>query len=179
MKKLLIAALVGGFILFAWQSLSWSMMDVHASEMSYTSQQDEILKTMADVGLPEGTYFLPTAPPGSSFEVQTAVQERAIGKPWARISYHDQFEMDMGSRLFRGYTVNFLVVILLAWVLLKFEDLDFSSALIASLCVGAIGYFTFPYLENIWFSEGTMGYLIDTVVQWSLVGAWLGWYLPR
>jgi hypothetical protein len=49
----------------------------------------------------------------------------------------------------------------------------------ASIAVGIIGYLTIPYLNTIWFETSSMGYLVDALVQWGLVGVWLGWYLPR
>jgi hypothetical protein len=45
--------------------------------------------------------------------------------------------------------------------------------------VGGIGYLTIPYLNSIWFDNNSMGYLIDWLVQWGVVGAWLGWWLTR
>ncbi|MFK7775379.1 MAG: hypothetical protein AB8F94_24780 [Saprospiraceae bacterium] len=53
------------------------------------------------------------------------------------------------------------------------------TSLLASLAVGAIGYLTIPYLHQVWMETDSTGYLIDTVVAWGLVGAWLGWWLNR
>lgn len=63
MKKALIGGLIGGLILFIWQFLSWSMLNIHGSQMSHTPYQDQILKTLDDLSVPEGTYFLPNVPP--------------------------------------------------------------------------------------------------------------------
>ena len=47
MKKQLIATLVAAIILFVWQFLSWSLINVHSAEMSYTSKQDTILNFLS------------------------------------------------------------------------------------------------------------------------------------
>lgn len=178
MKKQLIAAAVGGLIIFLWQFLSWSALNVHGAEMKYTQNQDEILSFLSE-NLQEGQYFLPTVPPDLPRSEHQAVMENAMGKPWARISYHEKMETNMAVNMIRGFAIDFLSVLLLIWILLKFADLNISSAVIASLSVGAIGYFTFPYLNSIWFEGSTLGYILDTIVQWGLVGVWLGWYLRK
>ena len=54
MKKLFVGALVGGLILFIWQFLSWSLLNIHLPEMQYTPAQDEILSALSEAGLEEG-----------------------------------------------------------------------------------------------------------------------------
>ena len=178
MKKQLIATLVGGLILFIWQFLSWGLMMVHADEFKYTANQDKVMEALS-ANLEEGSYFLPGVPPGSSHEVEQAAMESSIGKPWATISYHKSMEMNMGMNMFRGLVVDWVAVFLLVWILLKFARLDFRTTLLTSLAVGAVGYLTISYLNSIWFENGSIGHLIDLVVQWGLVGVWLGWWLGR
>ncbi len=177
MKKMLIGSIVGGLILLIWQFLSWSLLNVHAAETQYTEKQDQILEALVD--LDEGTYFLPNAPTGTPQDEHQKIMESNLGKPWATVSYHKELKMNMGMNMTRAFVINALSVLLLCWILLKFADLNFSSALITSLAVGAIGYFTITYLNSIWFEKSTFGYIVDTAVQWGLVGCWLGWYLPR
>ena len=179
MKKLVIGILVGSIILFVWQFLSWSMLGVHENEIQYTDKQEEILAALAAAGLEDGHYFLPRAPQGASQAEQQAVGQANAGKPWATISYHNALDSSMGMNMFRGWLVDLISVWLLVWVLLKISNLDFKTALLASLAVGLIGYFTLPYLNSIWFQGNSIGPLIDTVVQWGLCGSWLGWWLTR
>lgn len=129
--------------------------------------------------LDEGEYRLPTAPPNSTAEQQQAIMESAGGKPWAMISYHKSLNTNMGMNMFRGLVIDLLSVYLLVWLLLQFANLQFQSALLASLAVGIISYLTIPYLKTIWFETSSIAYLIDAVVQWGLVGAWLGWRLTK
>ena len=178
MKKMLIGALVGGIILFIWQFLSWSMLNVHGSELSYTPNQDQIMAVLSE-NLDEGSYFLPNVAPGTPADQHQQYMEGQVGKPWAKISYHKSLDMGMGMNMFRGFIIDFVAVWLLCWILLKFAHLDFMTTLLTSLAVGAIGYFTISYLNSIWFEDSSMGYLVDTVAQWGLTGCWLGWWLNR
>ncbi len=177
MSKLLIGSLVGGLILFIWQFLSWGMLNLHGSTLQYTADQDKILNVLAD--LPEGEYFLPTVPPGSSAEEFQAQRDAMSGKPWAQVSYHKAYDVSFGSNLLRGFIVDFLAVLLLCFVLSKIERLDFKTALFCSLAVGLIGYLSDNYVSQIWFENNSMPELLDAIVQWGLCGLWLGFFMSR
>lgn len=179
MKKQIIATLVAGVLIFLWQFLSWSLLGVHANEMKYTAAQDTILSVLSQNLADGGTYFLPTVPPGSSQEASQAAMQAAEGKPWATITYHSAMSTAMGMNMFRGLLIDLLSAWLLIWLLLKIPNLTLTTALSASLAVGTMAYLTIPYLNSIWFETNTIGYLIDLVVMWGVVGLWLGWYLTR
>lgn len=178
MKKQIIGAFVGALILFIWQFLSWGLMQVHGPEYQYTENEAAILAAL-DEHLEEGDYFLPTFKPGMTDEEMQAKHENMTGKPWATIQYHKSFEMNMGMNLIRGIVIDFLAVFFLVWILMKFAHLDFKTVVMSSLAVGMVGYLSIVYLHHIWYETRTIGYLIDTLVQWGLVGAWLGFWLTR
>ncbi|NND06527.1 MAG: hypothetical protein HKN87_09110 [Saprospiraceae bacterium] len=180
MKKLLIGSLVAAIILFIWQFLSWQALQLHGAETQHTMNQQKILPVLSE-NLEEGQYMLVTVPEGTGGDqmMDPEVIEAMTGNPWATVNYHPSFEMNMGMNLLRGFVMDFLAAFLLVWVLLKMSNLDFRTALLTSVAIGFIGYFTIPYLNHIWYETDTIGYLIDAVVGWGLVGAWLGWYLNR
>lgn len=178
MTKPIIGALVGGFILFMWQFASWAPLQLHQSQNQYTDNQAEILQFM-DGKLKEGAYFMPTMPPGASSEDQQELMDSALGKPWMRVEYHNEFKMNMGMNMFRGFVVNVVSVFLLCWILLKIPQRDFMTCFLASLFVGLISYMNIPYIESIWFENNSIPDLIDAIVQWGLCGAWLGFWLNR
>jgi predicted cobalt transporter CbtA len=43
MKKLIIGGLVGGILLFLWQTLSWTVLNLHAKEYQQAPAQDSVL----------------------------------------------------------------------------------------------------------------------------------------
>ena len=178
MKKLIIGALVGSLILFIWQFLSFALIGIHNNQMAYTGNQDAILKVLEE-NLEEGFYFLPRAPMDASQADQQTMMNESIGKPWAMISYHKSMSNNMGMNMLRGWAIDFISALLLAWLLLKMATLDMKTALLSSLAIGLIGYFTINYLNSVWYETNSIPDLIDAVVQWGLTGAWLGWWLPR
>ncbi len=63
MKKWIVGSLVGAIIVFAWQFLSWDMLNLHAAEQKYSSAQDQIMTTLNSSNLEDGgMYLMPIAP---------------------------------------------------------------------------------------------------------------------
>jgi hypothetical protein len=178
MKKYLIGALVGSLILFIWQFLSWTILNLHLPMQTYTPKQTEVLNFLNE-NLEEGFYYLPTTPPGSKMEDTQKLEEQMAGKPWAQIYYHDALKTNMGANMARGVFVNFLAVMILIWMLLKMGNVNFQTIFLSSLGVGLIGYLTGVYTNSIWFETKTMADLIDTFVSFGFLGVWLAWWLRR
>ncbi len=178
MKKSIIGGLVGGFILFMWQFLSWSALNIHGSYMTHTPHQDQIMKTITDLNLPEGQYMMPNLAPGYTPEQQEAYAKDMEGQPWVLLTYKKQWSNTMGMNMLRAFIIDFLSAFLLCYLLMGNVNLSFSKILTSCLIVGIISYLTIPYLNSIWFKTDSMPDLIDAFVQWGLVGAFLGWFLP-
>lgn len=178
MKKLLIASLVGGILLFLWQFISWNMANFHESVQQYTPQQEKIISFLNELNLEEGGYILPIPPPGASMDEWNKLMDDAVGKPWAKVEYHKSLSNNMTMNMVRGLVINILTIFLLCWILMRFRSLRFSNIFTASLLTGLIVFFNVPYTQAIWYEAfDTWAHLADAVISWGLVGAWLGWYL--
>jgi hypothetical protein len=180
MKKLLIGAIVGGILTFGWQTLSWTALELHGSSQEYTPKQDSILKYLSAQFSEDGSYFLPTYPPGASAEEQQKLMETSAGKPWAQVHYHKAMNTNMGANIFRGFLVSILMVAMLIWILQKIPNPSFSTILISSVLVGLIGFMHFPYSTYIWYeTRDIRANLLDAFAMWGLCGLWLGWWLRK
>lgn len=177
--KSVIGILVSGVILFVWQFLSWTLLNVHAGNQKYTAKQNEILQYLNDNLEGEGSYFLPNVPPGTPAEQMEAEMNSRKGQPWATISFHKTMDMNMGLNMARGLVINFVAIALLVWVLTQFAKKGFKEFFLASLFTGLISYFTGPYTLSIWYEFNSIPDLIDSIAGWSLVGLWLGYWLSK
>ena len=177
--RMIIGATVGGLLVFIWQFLSWAMLNIHVSEQKYTANQNAILQNLGTQLTEDGTYFLPTFPPGTSSEEQQKLMEAAGGKPWAQISYHKAMNTNMGINMLRGFMADIVAVFLLIWLLSKIPELTMGTSVIASVAVGLVGYLTTEYSNSIWFEANSIPHLIDAIVGWALCGTWLGYWLNR
>ena len=177
MKKLIIGALVAGLILFIWQFISYSMLDLHYDQMAHTPAQEEIMEVLEE-NLTDGEYFMIRAPKENP-EQQMELMEERIGKPWAMVQYHSLLVHNMGMNMTRAFLVDVLAAFILCWILMNYSNLDMKSSLLTSVGIGVVGYLVINYLDAIWFSTNSLPDLLDAIVPWALTGAWLGWWLPR
>ncbi len=180
MKKILLGAIVGGLLLFIWQTLSWMVMDLHSKAHAYTDKEAAILNVLNSELTEEGQYFMPGYKPGASSAEHEAVAKANIGKPWAMVSYHKSFEMPLASNIIRGLVVNIVLMALFCWILSKFAAPRFGTVLTASLFAGLIVFLNGIYTGHIWYHTfDLMAHLTDAIVGWGLAGIWLGWWYSK
>ena len=177
---MLIGGLVGGILLFAWQTVSWTVGNFHEKGQQYTSKQDSVLSYFKSIGLAEGSYMVPMPTPGSSWEEMEKQMEPMAGKPWARISYYNAMNVNIGMNMARGLISNIIIVCLLCWIFGKIGLGSFSTYLLSSIFVGIICFTNGAYTGHIWYPlHDIRAFFIDALASWGLVGIWLGWWMNR
>jgi hypothetical protein len=180
MKKLAIASLVGGILIFIWQTLSWTVLRMHQASQEYTPQQDSIMAFLNTQFSGDGSYLLPNDPKGTSMDEMSKHMATRVGKPWMQIQYHKVQNTQMGLSILKGLITDILCVALLCWILLKMRDLGFGKIFMACLITGIIVFLNSPLTIHIWYPKADLGaHFTDAVVSWGLCGLWLGWYLKR
>lgn len=179
MRNAIIGALIGGILLWLWQFLSWTALDLHRPGYDYHPKQQEIMDCLGQQLSDDGFYFLPNVPKGASAAEMQELEKTMAGKPWALIQYHKSYNTNMGLNIVRGLLVDMVAAFLLCWVLLNFAQLNLQKVLLSALAIGLLSYLTTYYTNHIWYEMPTMPDLIDAIVGWGLVGLWLGWWLPR
>jgi hypothetical protein len=101
MKKLLLGAIVGGILVFAWQTLSWTVLHLHDPEYKQASSQDAVITSLGQ--LEEGQYLVPRASTTASMKEMEDFGKSMEGKPWAIVTYHKSYKMDMTMNIIRGF----------------------------------------------------------------------------
>lgn len=182
MKKMIIGAIVGGIILFAWQFLTWGALKLHEAQQKYTPKQDSILSYLGTQFSEDGAYMMPTFAPGTSQDEMEKQWKANVGKPWAQVVYHkampgqDKMIMNMG----RSLLVNIVIMWLLCWLLLKIPTPSFGTVFIGTLGTGLIVFLHAPYTMHIWYPTfDLMAHFTDAIISWGVAGLWLGWWLRR
>jgi hypothetical protein len=182
MKKWIIGSIVGAVIVFAWQALSWMLIDLHAPEHKYTGAQDQVLSTLNSANLEDGTYMLPTAKPGSTREEMKQVWKNSDGKPWAIVTYGKAASAEMTTPMIMGFIIDIILVVLLISILVRGGLPSFVGIVTGCIAVGIFSFLWGPYMMHNWYRvpwSSIFGHLIDAVVAWGLCGLWLGWWLRR
>jgi len=182
MKKWLIGSFVGAILVFLWQFLSWTVLQLHLGEAKYTPVQKEILNTLSTSLKEDGMYMLPTVPPGSSMEEGQKLGKEMNGQPWATVIYRSAYKNDMVMPMIRGFLVDWFLVFTLIYILTRGGTPTRIRTLAGSVAVGLFTFLAGPYTMHVWFqtlTETYTGHLIDAFVTWGLAGIWLGWWLNR
>ncbi|MFM2362552.1 MAG: hypothetical protein RLZZ316_1454 [Bacteroidota bacterium] len=180
MKKILIGGLVGGILLFVWQTVSWTVANLHDKGQQYTAKQDTLLSALAASGLTEGSYLVPRMENESDMAAMETWMKEQTGKPWAQISYYKAWEMNMGMNMARGLLSDIVIVCLLCWILAKISTSSAGFYILASVMIGVISFVNGPYTGHIWYPLHDIGaHLTDALVSWGLVGVWLAWWMRR
>ena len=180
MKKLIIGSLVGGIIIFIWQSLSWTVLDIHGNEYKQAPAQDSIISYLNSQLPEEGQYMIPIPDKSVSMDEREKFMKDMEGKPWATVNLHKSWSNDMVSNMIRGLIAGIIAVFFVCWVLMKNINAGFLTTFISCILIGVAAYLFFPYTGFVWFKNpGAMTFLIDALVAWALCGLWLGWWLNR
>lgn len=180
MKKILIGGLVGGILLFAWQTVSWTVANLHAKSQHYSPKQDSVLNFLANTGIEPGGYMFPMPTPEATWEESEKQMKPYEGKPWARLTYYKTMHFDMGMNMARGALANIIIACLLCWLFAKMGKQGFSTYFIASLAIGIICFTNGAYTGHIWYPIPDINaHFMDAIASWGLVGVWLGWWMNR
>ena len=179
-KQWIIGSLVGAIIVFAWQSLSWTVLGIHDKQMKYTPAQNEIMNVLNSSLTEEGLYALPSA--ATMQEKQDMIKEME-GKPWASIIYHKEYNSEMVMRMIRAFLVDLVLVISLIYLFTRGGSVPIPRRVFAgSVAYGLAFFLAGEYMGRIWFDlpwSMIMTNLIDNLASWTLCGAWLAWWMNR
>ena len=180
MKKVIIGSLVGGLIIFIWQTLSHVAFNLHEPVQQYTAKQDSILTYLKKIELEPGGYMLPRMSHNQSMEELEGFTKSIEGKPWGRVIYYPSYKTDMTMNMVRGFVLDIFMVFLLVWIISKLKIPKRTTIIGVSVVVGLIAFCNTAYTEHIWYPVYDLrAQLIDAVVAWGLCGLWLSRYFGQ
>lgn len=179
MKKIIIGSLVTAILLFGWQSLSWTALDIHDEAYIHTTAEDTLIKALSAHLPEEGQYMVPRSKPGASPEEMERMGAVMKGKPWAVITYHTAYKNDMATPIMRGFLIALVCAIIVCLVVQKLAVKSFGNIFATVMSFALISFFYVWYNQHNWFEipwSVLKGELIDIVASWGLSGIWLGWW---
>lgn len=181
MKKAIIGAFVGAILVFGWQSVAHMFMHHHDAGLKQVASQDSVINQLSVIFKEEGQYLVPRANPDASQEDAAKYQESRKGKPFAVVTYQPVLNNDMGMAVVRSFTTALLSVFLFILILGKRPG-SFAKIVGKSIALGLVMFIFIYYNAVIWMQtpwDAVKGELIDLLVEWTLCGIWLGYWLKR
>jgi hypothetical protein len=182
MKRAIVGAIVGGLLIFIWQTLSWTMLDLHRPAHDYTANQDTIMSFL-NANLDEGGYLMPSLPKGTSADEMMKKGEANQGKPWGFVQLHKHYTFsmnDMYMNMGKGLLIDIIMVWMLCWIISKWARTSFSSVFTACIFTGLIVFINQPLNSYMWYQIfDVKAHLTDALAGWGLCGIWLGWWMKK
>jgi hypothetical protein len=179
MKRAIIGALVGGFLVFAWQAVSHMFLKHHDSEFKQVPQQEVVIKALSDYFKEDGQYLVPRSNPGASQEEMQKFDESMKGQPFAIVTYHASDKNNMAVAALRSFTTAVLCVFLFIFILGRNPG-PVGYIFVKTLSLGFIIFMYVWYNNNIWLQtpwDVLRPELIDIAVAFTLLGLWLAFWL--
>jgi hypothetical protein len=180
MKKQIIGALVGGLLIFIWQTLSHVAFNLHEPVQKYTANQDSVLSYLSSHIKEPGGYMLPRMRDNQSMDELEGFTKAMAGKPWARVILYQNYDTNMTDNMIRGLVVDIFIVFLFIWIVRKLRMPTKRTILLMAISIGLISFSNTVYTEHVWYPVfDVRAQLIDAVFGWAIVGVWLGYWMNR
>lgn len=185
--RLLIAALIGGIVMFVWSAVAHMALPIGEMGMKVAVEQDAALSALqAAATQGPGVYMLPGFEPEkmSDQAFVDAFRQKYQASPYALVIYQpggNPALISMVPNLIKQFVTDVLAALVVAWVLALATLGYWRRVLVA----GAMGVFAWlaislPHWNWYLFPTGfTIGTLLEQVIGWLLAGAAIAWWLGR
>lgn len=185
--RILIAGIIGGILMFIWNSLAHTVLPLGMMGFQTATEQDiAIAAVQASATSGDGIYMLPGISPEQWRDeaAMKAFVEKAKASPYAFVVYApggNPANASMTPNLVKQFVTDTLAALVAAWVLaLGAFGFGKRVAIAGAFAVFAWLVISVPYWN--WYAfpvAFTASTLITQLVGWLLAGAGMAWWLGR
>lgn len=185
--RLVIAAIVGGIVMFVWGAVAHMLLPIGEMGMKVASgQETAIAAVQASATQGAGIYMLPGMAPEqwADEKAMTAFQEQYKASPYAFVVYRPEGNPAIASmvpNLVKQFVSDLVAAFFAAWVL-ALGAFGFGKRVLIAGVLGLFAWVTIsvPYWNWYLFPiDFTIGTLLEQVIGWLLAGAGIAWWLGR
>ncbi len=185
--RLLIAAIIGGIVMFIWSAVAHMALPIGEMGMKVAVEQDAALSAIqASATQGEGVYMLPTFAPErmSDKAFVEAFQQQYKSSPYALVIWQpggNPVIASMVPNLIKQLANDLIAAFLLAWVL-ALGAFGFGKRLMVAGVMALFAWIAISLPHWNWFmfpTAFTVGTLLEQLIGWLLAGAAIAWWLAR
>lgn len=185
--RILIAGIIGGILMFIWNSAAHTVLPLGMMGFQTATEQDTaIAAVQASATSGNGIYMLPGISPEQWHDeaVMKAFVEKSKSNPYAFVVYApggNPANATMTPNLIKQFITDTLAALVAAWVL-SLGAFGFGKrvAIAGAFAVFAWLAISVPYWNWYVFPVAfTVSTLITQLVGWLLAGAGMAWWLGR
>jgi hypothetical protein len=158
-KRITLAALAGGAILFVWAAAAWMVLPLHSS-IKPLPDEKAVLSSMERANAPRGIYFV-------------GGEEKSPG-PQALVVYTPHTEAMTGRQLMRSFAFDLVAAFAVAWLLSRATAMSFAKRVVFVVVAGGLLAAVIVDLPNWnWFAypaDYTLASAANKLIGWVLAG---------
>ncbi len=180
MVRVIVAALIGGILLFVWGFVSWTVLTWHNTSGGQLPNEEIVVAAMQGNITESGIYWIPgmAREPAASDEAKKAAEEawmeRHRAGPIGMLVYHPEGREPMMPKVFaQGLGLSFLSALIAAVLLVSSGIGNYVGRVAFVTMLGLFVGITADMSEWNWFSfpmDWTLANVGDRLVGWLLVG---------
>jgi hypothetical protein len=176
MKKLLLAGVVGGLLMFVWSAVAWMALPLHTSTILSMAKEDSVIAVMK-IGMDRKSVYMFPARPASGDQAALDLWKRKFAQgPVGMVVYNPAGGSDlMLGEMGIGLLDSMLTALLAAWLLSRstaaksgyFTRVMFCGTLGLFIClaVHVMNWNWLMYPVNY-----TTGWIADSLIAWVIGG---------
>lgn len=182
--RLLIAALLGGVIVFFWGFVSHMLLPLGHIGFERPTAEDPVIEALAENLPKRGVYTIPGIAPEQMYDekAMAAYEAKAAANAFSLVVYRpDVRGMAMGPMLGTEIATNVISAFVVAWVI-GLAGLSFARRVGIATAMGFFAWLavSVPYWNWYFFPlDFTLANLATNVVGWPLAGIAMAWWLGR
>jgi hypothetical protein len=176
MKKILLAGVVGGLLMFIWSAVAWMAIPLHTDTISTIANEDSVITAMKTGMDRKSVYMFPARPKSGDQSVIDAWKKKFNQGPIGMVVYSPTGASDvMLGEMGIGLLDSILTAMLAAWLLSRstaaksgfFARVTFCGTLGLFIClaVHVANWNWMMYPVNY-----TTGWIADTLIGWVIGG---------
>lgn len=179
MQKIIKCGLIGGFILFIWGAVSWTVLPWQKAQIMSFSSEKDVRSAISDNISGSGLYVLPNLQNyANDPDGMAKAQARMAEGPYIVAAVAaDGRSPNMVGRAVANLIVKIIAACLVTWLLVQTSQRDFTKAVkfvtVAGVVIAILS--TMPYA--IWFAfpgNFVVASMIETIFGWFFAGLAIG-----
>ena len=182
MKKIVIAGILGGIVMFMWGAICHVVLPVGSMGLKNLPNEDAVLNALKQSVNESGLFFYPGLDMTRKLSEaeQRAWEARYEAGPTGLLLYNVQGSKPMPpSRLLMEVVSDILAALILAVLFSRMPGTVASRAIVGG-CVGLFAWLTISTSYWNWYgfpAAFILGEGLDQIIGWLLAGAVMGWVL--
>ena len=185
MKKILLAGVVGGLLMFIWSAVAWLALPLHTSTIRSMANEDSVISAMKSGMDRKSVYMFPARPTSGDQAATDAWKQKFERGPVGMVVYSPAGSStipEMVSEMAIGLLDSILTAMLAAWLLSRstaaksgyFARVMFCGTLGIFICL-AVHVANWNWL--MYPADYTTAWIMDSLVGWVAGGMGIAWFV--